>query len=394
MPQAGDSSDDFMAELNAVEDAESESGSNEQGDESDTRSDLSTLRTILMIPQPDVPMHKVHRFCAAVSSERSNILHSLKDCTGLIFSSLKLDPTVFTDEPAKKKENGQLLALLKKEVCGEKYTHLALILFMNPSAVVPNDFLKTLVMGSRSSMLKYLGRHRYLGRQKDIQRPEVSVGLCNASQKACFLLTHDQELTVTGPATKIEYGQNFDFYLEQLFKRSPWAVSVINYYNKEVFGTSLVPATTSASSISASQSRTWEDDFLQQLEDPASAPQAASVPVPQFPNPSSHITYAPTFVSRADVNAVATVDYQTAMSISSQGGVQAPITTTQLQFEVGIGQLSLDDAGSNLAPSVSNGSEIDSDSDSTVAVPLAPLPAAKHVTCKGGVGRMKKLGKK
>ncbi|KAG2353808.1 hypothetical protein BDR07DRAFT_1495605 [Suillus spraguei] len=85
-------------------------------------------------------------FRAAVSSERSNILHSLKDCTGLIFSGLKLDLTIFTDEPAKKKENEQLLALLKKDVVEIKYTRLAPILFMDPSALVPDDFLKTPVM--------------------------------------------------------------------------------------------------------------------------------------------------------------------------------------------------------------------------------------------------------
>jgi hypothetical protein len=131
-----------------------------------------------------------------VSSERLNILHSLKDCAGLIFSGLKLDPTIFTDELAKKKENEQLLALLKKDVSGEKYTHLAPILFMDPSALVPDNFLKTPVMvkvsnifsccpGStlvltpslRSSELKYSGRLHCLGRPKDIQRPGVSIGL-------------------------------------------------------------------------------------------------------------------------------------------------------------------------------------------------------------------------
>jgi hypothetical protein len=62
MPQAEDSSDNFTAELNAVEDTESKSGNDEQeDDESDTQSDLDTLRMILTIPQPDAPMHEVHR---------------------------------------------------------------------------------------------------------------------------------------------------------------------------------------------------------------------------------------------------------------------------------------------------------------------------------------------
>jgi hypothetical protein len=112
--------------------------------------------------------------------------------------------------------------------------------------------------------------------------------LISSRSQARFLLMHDQELTATGPATKIDYAQDFDFYLERLFKRSPWATSVINYYNQEVFGTSSVLATSGTATLPpASQPHTWEDDFLQQLEDPASAPQLPS-------STSSHITYAPT----------------------------------------------------------------------------------------------------
>lgn len=120
----------------------------------------------------------------------------------MIFSTLKLDPTVFTDEPAKKKENAQLLALLKKDIGGEKYTRLAPILFMDPSALVPDDFLKTPVMAKvrdifsccpsstlvltpslRSFEWKSSGRLHCLGRPKDIRRPGVSVGLRSVSQK-------------------------------------------------------------------------------------------------------------------------------------------------------------------------------------------------------------------
>jgi hypothetical protein len=87
----------------------------------------------------------------------------------------------------------------------------------------------------------------------------------------------------TGSATKIEYGQDYDFYLEHLFKRSSWAISVMDYYNREVFGTSSVSASLSAPS-STSQPRTWEDDFLQQLEAPAPAP------APTASTLSAHVT--------------------------------------------------------------------------------------------------------
>ncbi|KAG1830268.1 hypothetical protein DFJ58DRAFT_737036 [Suillus subalutaceus] len=335
-------------------------------------------------------------FRAAVSSKRSNILHSLKDCTGLIFSTLKLDPTVFTDEPAKKKENAQLLTLLKKDVGAEKYTRLAPILFMDPSALVPDNFLKTPVMAKvrdvfsllssstliltpslRSSESKSSGRLSLSGKTKGHPKARgqrwstqcVTEGLiAGAAIVARFLLTHDQELTATGPATKIDYAQDFDFYLERLFKRSPWATSVINYYNQEVFGTSSVLATSGTATLpSASQPHTWEDDFLQQLEDPASAPQLPS-------STSSHITYAPT-----------------SMSISNPGG---PATTMQLQLEVDIGQLSLDAARTDLPPSASSGkggrvsaaqrraiaqaAQTPVDSDVVPVIPLAPPPAVKR----------------
>ncbi|KAG0694246.1 hypothetical protein DFH29DRAFT_1006505 [Suillus ampliporus] len=511
----------------------SESGNDEQEDESDARSDLGTLRTILTIPQPDAPMHEVRRaleaaqqaytavwselralkkdhamlqaaiparsrnrvlkktstvdneitragkmyamlnyfwvmsglfptipqpnvdprsdarwsspeaklngamaelyqcipkalhkametypqfgsvFRAAVSSERSNILHSLKDCAGLIFSNLKLNLTFFTDEAAKKKENVQLLTLLKKDISGEKYTRLAPILFMNPSAIVPDDFLKTPVMvkiirveifGKASLSGKTKGHPKARGQRWSTQC--VTEGLiAGAAIVARFLLTHDQELTATGPATKIEYAQDFDFYLERLFKRSPWATTMIDYYNKEIFGKSSAPATSTSLSTPAPPSpHTWEDDFLQQLEDSASTAQTVPAPAPQLPTPS-HITYAPTFASRADINTVTNVT----MSISSQGG--APAATTQMQLEVDIGQLSLDGAEPDLAPSASKGGRVSAaqthrrataqsaqlavDSDAVPFIPLAPPPSltAKRVTRNGGV-RAKKSGKK
>ncbi|KAG1748148.1 hypothetical protein EDB19DRAFT_1905198 [Suillus lakei] len=61
MPQAGDSSDDFTAELDTIEDTESESGNDAQDNEFDAWSKLNTLRMVLTVPQPDVPMHEVHK---------------------------------------------------------------------------------------------------------------------------------------------------------------------------------------------------------------------------------------------------------------------------------------------------------------------------------------------
>jgi hypothetical protein len=48
-------------------------------------------------------------------------------------------------------------------------------------------------------------------------------------------LTHDPEFTATGTEAKINHQVDYDFYLERLLKRTPWAHSVIDYFNKEVF---------------------------------------------------------------------------------------------------------------------------------------------------------------
>ncbi|KAG2137042.1 hypothetical protein DEU56DRAFT_912812 [Suillus clintonianus] len=324
-------------------------------------------------------------FRAAVSSERSNILHSLKDCAGLIYSSLKLDPTVFTDGPAEKKENEKLLALLKKHG-GDEYTRLAPILFMNPAAMVPDDFLKTPIMvkiirveilGKASLSGKTKGHPKARGQRWDTQC--VTEGLiAGAAIVAHFLLTHDQELTATGSATKIEYGQDYDFYLERLFKRSSWAISVMDYYNREVFGASSV---TVSASTPSSQPRTWEDNFLQQLD----APAPALAPAPAIA-PTLAPTPAP--VSTPPVHVVS--NNHTTMSISH--GLGGAVTSTTTQLQVDIGQLSLEN---DSEPSASSGrrspaarqrqttgvqpiTQPELYPDADPIIPLAPPPAKRR----------------
>jgi len=205
-------------------------------------------------------------------------------------------------------------------------------------------------------------------------------------------LTHDQELTATGSATKIKYGQDYDFYLERLFKRSSWAISVMDYYNREVFGTSSVSASLSAPS-STSQPRTWEDDFLQQLEAPAPAPPApapaapAPAPAPTASTLSAHVT-TPT----GHTNIVS--NHHAIMSISQRGTASA---TAQLQVD--IGQLSLEN---DTEPSTLNGRRLPTarprrtasirlaqpgersiDEDVVPIVPLAPPPAVKRRAARG-----------
>ncbi|KAG2091630.1 uncharacterized protein F5147DRAFT_779906 [Suillus discolor] len=215
-------------------------------------------------------------FRSAVSSERSNILHSIKDCAGVIFSPFKLDPSIFADQPSKKQDNKDLLVLLKRNGEGD-YIRLAPVLFAKPNAMSADDFLKSPVLVKIIRVEVYgkaiLGgktRGHPKGRGLRMGAQSVTEGMiAGAAILARFLLTHDTELTATGAETKIDYQKDYDFYLEHLFKSSPWAIGVMEYFNKEVFNTRAALLSAPASVVpSASIPRTWEDDLLEELDNP------------------------------------------------------------------------------------------------------------------------------
>jgi hypothetical protein len=60
-----------------------------------------------------------------------------------------------------------------------------------------------------------------------IRNLHLLIALLITRLQARFLLTHDAELTAIGAETKIEYQKDYDFYLECLFKGTPWAISVM-----------------------------------------------------------------------------------------------------------------------------------------------------------------------
>ncbi|KAG2057488.1 hypothetical protein BDR06DRAFT_1005117 [Suillus hirtellus] len=356
-------------------------------------------------------------FCAAVSSERSNILHVIKDCAGSIFSNLKLDPTTFTDEPSKKKENTQLLILIKKNGEGE-YTRLVPILFKDPSAIIPNDFLMLPIL-IKIIHVKMFGKAVLSGKTKGHPKARgqcwamqcITEGMiAGAAILACFLLLHDHELTAIGPATKIKYQQDFNFYLEQLFKCSSWAISVMDYYNREVFGMSLEPSA-SATVPSISHSHSWEDDFLQQLdsETPTHPPPPAPTPtlsVPVATPISSQLTYVSAPVTGSHTDVVS--NYHFTATTISQGGVASASAIIDTQLQVDIGQLSLKDSAepsaskSRRAPAATTHkrhtgatqkAQSAVDSDMSPIVPLAPPPAVKRVTHNSSNRVKKAVGK-
>ncbi|KIK35234.1 hypothetical protein CY34DRAFT_17145 [Suillus luteus UH-Slu-Lm8-n1] len=78
-------------------------------------------------------------FRAAVSAECSNIVHAIKSCADIIFSDLKLDPSLFASQTdVRKRDNQDLLALLKRNSNGE-YIRLAPVLFTRPDLMYGND---------------------------------------------------------------------------------------------------------------------------------------------------------------------------------------------------------------------------------------------------------------
>jgi hypothetical protein len=82
-------------------------------------------------------------------------VHTIKSCASLIFSTLKLDPTLFSSQTdARKLDDHDLLCLLKKNGEGE-YIRLAPILFARPDAMVADEFLKNPVLVKVSNSVMF-----------------------------------------------------------------------------------------------------------------------------------------------------------------------------------------------------------------------------------------------
>ncbi|KAG2099440.1 hypothetical protein BD769DRAFT_1677265 [Suillus cothurnatus] len=293
-------------------------------------------------------------FRAAVSSERSNILHSIKDCAGVIFSSFKLDPSLFANKPSKKEHNKDLLGLLKKNGEGD-FIRLAPVLFAKPNAMAADEFLKSMVLVKivrvevfGKAILGGKTRGHPKGRGLRMGAQSVSEGMiAGAAILARFLLTHDAELTAIGAETKINYQKDFDFYLERLLKGTPWAISVMEYFNKEVFNTTAVPSAPPSTVVPAVAPRTWEDDFLQELDNIDSVPHNASPSHSSARAPSPALSaLSAVSTSTPAIPAVVHDDHPTSTTMNFTSSTQMTVSqmrvssaSTQLHF--GINQLSL-----------------------------------------------------
>lgn len=80
------------------------------------------------------------------------------------------------------------------------------------------------------------------------------------------MLTPDPELQAEGSETKIPYEKDYDFYLERLYKCSTWAIETMNFFNVGVFGNSKACEMSSELAVPSAPPRTWEDDFLDNLD--------------------------------------------------------------------------------------------------------------------------------
>ncbi|KAI9568406.1 hypothetical protein HD554DRAFT_2172509 [Boletus coccyginus] len=88
----------------------------------------------------------------------------------------------------------------------------------------------------------------------------------------------DSELQAVGSETKIPYEGDYDFYLERLHKRSTWTIKTMNFFNVEVFGANKTCEKSSELVVPSAPPCTWEDDFLDNLDNSTSnGPQARNI---------------------------------------------------------------------------------------------------------------------
>ncbi|KIK76256.1 hypothetical protein PAXRUDRAFT_36931 [Paxillus rubicundulus Ve08.2h10] len=210
-------------------------------------------------------------FCTAINAERSNILRVIKDCTLILFTDFQLDPRLFIDGEANRKDAPALLHLLRVDSSKASYDHIAPILFLDPTAMNPEDFLKSpILMNGKSSLGDRGWQGRPSARGQHVGALSITEGLIAG---AAILVSSE------GRNTKIPYQQDFEFHVELLYKRNMWAIGVMNHYNHEVFGLNSTPAaSTTPPSAPPTATVAWEDNFLDKLENPRSS----SPPVPNI----------------------------------------------------------------------------------------------------------------
>ena len=249
-----------------------------------------------------------NQFTSTLNQERSNMLRAIKEALALIFAPLKVpDTTIFTS-PARKRDDAEMKQL---SMSLEAYHRLAPVLFADPNQMTPDGFLKNVVLvnvsqhtdcaGLESDFFYQVLRLLIFGRnvltgEKACGGPKargqihgvhsMTEGLIALAaifvsdftvryllresymsiSKVRYLLSPDSELQAVGSETKIPYEEDYDFYLEHLFKHSKWAIDTVGWFNTELFGSKKQTNTATEPTAPPTPTHTWEDDFLDNLD--------------------------------------------------------------------------------------------------------------------------------
>ncbi|KAI6148871.1 hypothetical protein BKA82DRAFT_4014801 [Pisolithus tinctorius] len=171
---------------------------------------------------------------------------------------------------------------------------------------------------------------------------------------ARYLLTHDTELNAEGNHTKIQYRDDFNFYVWLLFKCNKWSWEVMQFFNDDLFGPQppRQPPQFEPTHL-APQPRNWEDDLLEEMDQdsdtPLSIPNSTGAESPLQSQAGSHppdmaATVRPPPSASTSVLEDTTVNHQASASISRKGAGNARLSATT-QVHLGVGRLSLTDPG-------------------------------------------------
>ncbi|KAG6370486.1 hypothetical protein JVT61DRAFT_11972 [Boletus reticuloceps] len=350
-------------------------------------------------------------FTTVLNQERSNMLRAVKEASPLIFATLKVpDATIFAS-PARKRDDLDMQRLSMKE---GMYHRLAPILFADPDQATRDGFLKSpvlvnilrLLMSGKNALTntKSRGGPRARGQLHGIK--SVTEGLIAlAAIFARYLLTPDLELQSVGSETKIPYKADYDFYLQHLLKQSTWAIGTIHFFNTGVFGDKGDKASSAVPERHPpAPTRTWEDEFLDGLDnaDTAAPDSNADVSIPfesishmptgspvhSFPpSPPAHNAPSPPLIrsspppspTRADTSQTTTSNSM--VSIHNHSGATLS-SVSRLQVEVGRLSISGTSSGPNeptsVTASMTSGHRVSSARRALIPVhlPEAPAPPA------------------
>ncbi|KAI6028152.1 hypothetical protein EDC04DRAFT_2899110 [Pisolithus marmoratus] len=273
------------------------------------------------------------------SLHKSMEQHPCFDAASLIFAQYNLNLSMLSTQHACKQMDPKFRTLLTKN---NEYTQLAPILFKNHEVLVPDEFLKSPIIVLIIHIL--ISGKSSLSNQKQ-GWPKAREGLiAGAATLACFLLSADLELGAVGVVMGIPYHDDFDFYLQRLFKCMNWAIDVMDSINQEVFSVKLkLTSNNLPDTVSDPALCTWEDDFLDKMENgmttSASVPptNAMNIPPPHSPPPLSSLPPSPPSPISDEMGAN--------MSTSGSSTQENSITMSAIsRLQVEVSQLSVSNA--------------------------------------------------